>query len=107
MERVILGKRYNTDKAARLITWDSREFTYSETLCIKRTGELFLHKTGDAYSCMASIDHRSGRIVESEDVMPVDDAWARHWLLTRFESELDLVDHDNAEILLKLAKGVR
>lgn len=83
MNKIIKGKRYDTETAQQMAMWQSSyEYTnfhyYDETLYRKRTGEYFLHGTGNAmskYSRSCGQNSWSG----GEEIIPLSIKEAKEW----------------------------
>lgn len=82
MNKVINGKRYDTDKA-KLVgstdngrAWMDLDY-YAESLYKKRTGAFFLHLAGGARSPIA--ESRDGGSIGAERIRPVELEEARKW----------------------------
>ena len=84
MIKIINNKRYNTDKANELATWDNGRYGndfhhVTETLYKTKNGNYFLHGTGGAateYSRQAGTNGRTG----SEDIKALTPEDAIAWL---------------------------
>lgn len=82
MNKVIGGKRYDTDRAELAGSWDNglalMDFDYyGESLYKKRTGEFFLHLAGGARSPIA--ESSDGGSIGAERIRPVTYAEAQEW----------------------------
>ena len=82
MKKIINGKRYDTDTAERVGTWDNGHFTSdfqycSEDLYRKRSGEYFLHGEGGALSKYAV--HSGNDSISGENIRPLTLAQAQEW----------------------------
>lgn len=82
MNKVINGKRYDTDKAKLLGSTDNGKFPgdfdyESESLYRKKTGEYFLHGEGGARTCYAT--PTDGGWASGELIRPVSVAEAKQW----------------------------
>lgn len=85
MEKIIKGKRYNTDTAKKIYWWLDENLPqndlsfYQEGLFRKKTGEYFLYGYGNARSKYAqSIGGNSWS--GSEKITPLTEAEAREWM---------------------------
>lgn len=90
MNKVINGKRYDTDKAEEVGRWDNGLAWgdldyYGETLYKKRTGEFFLHREGGARSVLAKADGTG--LVGGEDVLPLPYGEAQNWAERRLDAD--------------------
>lgn len=82
MDKVIGGKRYDTDKAKRVGAYDNGLYPgdlgfYSETLYLKRTGEFFLHCEGGPQTRLAKRDGTS--LTAGEEIVPLPYEDAEKW----------------------------
>lgn len=82
MNKIINGRRYDTDSAKCIAVWDNGEPSgvsqyYSETLYRKRTGEHFLCRKGGAMSPVSRM--RDGSIRGGWDLLPMGLADAKAW----------------------------
>ena len=82
MKKIINGKRYDTDTAERVGTWDNGHYTSdfqycSEDLYRKRSGEYFLHGEGGALSKYASSSGNGSGW--GENIRPLTLAQAQEW----------------------------
>ena len=94
MNKVIGGKRYDTDTAIEVGFFknigDSRDFNYfCETLYKKKTGEYFLHGEGNAASKYAEAIEQN-QWIGGEKIMPLSIDAAREWA----EEHLDADDYE-------------
>lgn len=82
MNKIINGKRYNTESAKKLAVYSHgsrNDFGfYTETLYRKNTGELFLHGEGYAASKYAEVAGRN-EWKPGEKIIPLDESAARKW----------------------------
>ena len=90
MNKVIDGKRYDTDKAMESGSWDNGRMPgdldqYRETLYRKRTGEFFLHREGGARSVLARPSGTGW--TGGEDVVPLPYDEARSWAKDRLDAD--------------------
>ena len=91
MNKVIDGRRYNTDTAKYLATWDNGkypdDFSYvQEDLYVKRTGEYFVAVTGGANTRYCS--HNSdGTRSRGFAAIPMTEAEARIWCETHCSAD--------------------
>ena len=82
MKKIINGKKYDTDTAKAVGTWDNgrsgRDFSHcAETLYRKRTGEYFLYGVGGP---MSKYSQSNGNTTSGgEDIRPLTEAEARKW----------------------------
>jgi len=103
MNKVINGKRYNTETAKLIATATSihprNDFQYwEEELYVKNTGEYFIYGWGNAdsrYAVSAGYNTRTG----SERIMPITESEARAWaedhlLADEFEKHFDITPED-------------
>ncbi len=91
MNKVINGKRYDTDTAKAVGSWenmdDASSFDYRcETLYLKRTGEFFLHCEGGASTPYASFS-ADGWAGWGEVIRPLGYLEARKWAEERLSGE--------------------
>ncbi len=91
MNKVINGKRYNTDTAKAVGSWenmdDAASFDYQcETLYLKRTGGFFLHCEGGAKTPYASFS-ADGWARFGEVIRPLGYQEARKWAEERLSAE--------------------
>ena len=82
MKKVIDGRKYSTDTATLVGTFDSGDSAddpehWSESLYRKRNGEYFLHQVGGADS--AYCRYIGGEPVPGEDIEPLSYGAARRW----------------------------
>ena len=83
MNRVISGKRYDTETAKRIHSeWNGMsrsDFRYlTEELYQKKTGEFFIY--GDGGAMTAYSVSRGGSTCGGEDIKPVSEEMARQWI---------------------------
>lgn len=109
MNKVINGKRYNTESAEKVGEWDNgiygRDFNRcSETLYRKRSGEFFLHGEGGALSKYRTYagENNWG---DGEEIMPMTDAEAREWAEEKlngdeYEKIFGAVDEAGGDVML-------
>lgn len=99
MQRVIDGKRYNTDTAKRLGSWESDQdyqglHHEEETLYLTKTGNYFLHGCGGAasrYNKKTSTNSWIG----GEQIVPISEEYARKWAADHLtENEYDMIFGD-------------
>ena len=82
MNKIIGGKRYNTESAVRLAEYsfgypcDSNHIT--ETLYRKQTGEYFLHGEGGSLTKYA-VSTGLNEWTPGEKIIPLDDTAAKKW----------------------------
>lgn len=120
MNKVIQGKRYDTDKAERVgkweNTWDSRDFSYhGEELYRKRTGEFFLYFPRGAgrddyerYGCIDDLWAEDG----CEALRPLTYEQAAEWAARRldadaYESIFGEVCEEDGNVAVSLSIPVR
>ena len=83
MKKIINGRRYDTDSAKKLASWDNglpiNDFSYTEeSLFQKRTGEFFIHgESGAAGKYRQSIDINTWS--GGENIVPLSETEAREW----------------------------
>ena len=90
MNKVINGKRYDTEKAERVGGWDNglmpNDFDfYGETLHRKRTGEFFLLCEGGARSRVARRD--GSLLVGGESIEPIGYDEAEAWVSEHLDAD--------------------
>ena len=90
MNKVINGKRYDTDKAEEAGRWDNGLYPgdldyYGEELYRKRTGEFFLHREGGPRSVLARADGTGW--AGGEDVVPLPYEEARRWAEEKLDAD--------------------
>ncbi len=83
MEKIIKGRKYNTDTATSICTYDNGlpngDFNYiSEELFVKRTGEYFLHCIGGAKTKYAKSD--GDMICAGSIIIPISDEQAKKFV---------------------------
>lgn len=83
MNKIIKGKRYDTETAQEMAVWRSplgpRDFFYyDETLFRKRTGEYFLYGTGNAKSLYSKCCGQN-EWCGSEEIIPLTIDQAQKW----------------------------
>ncbi len=91
MYKIINGKRYDTDTAKAVGSWEnmydaSNINYYCETLYLKRTGEFFLHCEGGASSPVACY-RADGSSSWGEVIRPVGYPEARKWAEERLSGD--------------------
>lgn len=118
MNKIINGKRYDTDKAKEVGSWeastDPGAFNYyCETLYRKRTGEFFLHGEGGPRTPYADF-RADGSIGWGEQLRPmaydVAAEWAeRHLTADEYEAVFGPVDEEagNEPVTLSLPAGAK
>jgi len=115
MRKVIKGKLYDTDTAARIADWSDgypRDFGYThETLYRKRTGEYFLHGAGGPSSPYAKSCGQN-QWMGGEAIRPFTCSEAKAWMEQRadaddYEREFGIPDegaeHDLHAIISEVA----
>lgn len=90
MNKVINGKRYDTETAERVGWWDNGLLAndldwYSEELFRKRTGEFFLLCDGGARSRVAKRD--GSGMVGGESIEPIGREEAEKWVSERMDAD--------------------
>ena len=83
MEKIIKGRKYNTDTATSICTYDNGlpngDFNYiSEELFVKRTGEYFLYCIGGAKTKYAKSD--GDMICAGSTIIPISDEQAKKFV---------------------------
>ena len=83
MNKIIKGKRYDTETAQKMAEWSSSyaysDFNYyDETLYRKRTGEYFLYGRGNAASKYAESCGQNSWM-SGEEIIPLSIEQARKW----------------------------
>lgn len=82
MKKIIDGKMYNTETAKRVGYYDNGAYGsfshFEETLYRKRTGEFFLHGSGDANSRYRK--YYGGYQEGSEEIIPYTKEKAKKWM---------------------------
>lgn len=104
MQRVIDGKRYNTETAKRLGIWASDQdyqglHHEEETLYLTKTGNYFLHGCGGAASRYNKKTGSNGW-VGGEQIVPISEEYARKWAqdhLTGNEYDMIFGEVENPE----------
>ena len=90
MRRVINNKKYDTDKATVIGSWDDGmpgDFDYiCETLYKKRTGEYFVHGRGGARSRYAE-EREDGWFGGGQSIMPLTVESAKKWAQENLKCE--------------------
>lgn len=91
MNKVIKGKRYDTETATEILTYDSEysvtDFNYfSETLYQKRTGEYFLYGEGGPMSNYA-VSCGQNEWCGGEKIIPYSIAQAKAWVEKHFDAD--------------------
>ncbi len=109
MKKVINGKLYDTEKAARMASWeniqDCRSFNHmEETLYRKRTGEYFLHGEGEARTRYAR-QYESNMWGHGEEIVPLTVQAAQKWAEEHldgdeYEKIFGTVDEESEDVLL-------
>ena len=90
MKKIIDGKMYNTETAARIGCWSNgcyqSDFNYySEDLYKKKTGEYFLHKEGGALSCMA--EYSGSGYSSGESIKQMHESSAKVWCMSKLDAD--------------------
>lgn len=98
MQKIINGRRYNTETAKKVAIYDSEyprtDFRYYfEELYKKRTGEYFLYGDGNAMSPYAERSNAMGGVVGSWSIIPLTPDKAEKWYEKAFNA-----DEENAPI---------
>ena len=109
MKKVINGKLYDTEKAAKMATWENnRDYTsfshLEETLYRKRTGEYFLHGAGEARTKYAK-RYEDNLWGHGEEIIPLTVKAAQEWAEEHLDGDdyeriFGTVDEDAEDILL-------
>ena len=89
MKKIINGKKYDTDTAKCLLTWDNgcTGFSYCmEALYQKKTGEFFLFGKGGPMSRYA-IHYNNNYITGGEQIRPFTEQQARNWTENLFDGD--------------------
>ena len=91
MNKVINGKRYDTEKAQRVASWDNERFYsdfshYAESLYKKRTGEFFLYCEGGAQSRLGHYVC-GGTLVGGEEIVPISYSKAQEWAEKKLDAD--------------------
>lgn len=94
MKRIINGRKYDTDTAKCLGTWENgygcNDFKYvKEDLYRKKTGEFFLHGEGGAMTEYS--ESYAGNTCGSERIIPLTEDEAKEWV----ENQLDADDYES------------
>ena len=92
MEKIINGKRYNTETAKEVALYDSEypknDFKYYiEKLYKKRTGEYFLYGDGNGLSPYAKRSHAMGGLEGSWNIIPLTADQAKKWYEKAFNAD--------------------
>lgn len=109
MKKVLNGKLYDTEKAAKMASWeniqDCRSFNHlGETLYRKRTGEYFLHGAGEARTKYAQ-RYEDNMWGHGEEIIPLTVKAAQEWAEEHLDGDdyeriFGAVDEDAEDILL-------
>ena len=109
MKKVINGKLYDTEKAAKMASWENNQDYTSfnhleETLYRKRTGEYFLHGAGEARTKYAQ-RYEDNMWGHGEQIIPLTVKAAQEWAeehldVDDYERIFGTVDEDAEDILL-------
>ena len=95
MKKVIKGKRYDTDAAKSIGSWEENLpndlFYTSETLYRKKTGEFFLHCCGGGKTRFAR-PVEGGGWTGGEEIIPLSEESAKEWA----EENLDADEYESA-----------
>lgn len=90
MKVSINNKRYDTETAQKVATWEENLpgdlLWVCETLYRKRTGEFFLHGEGGAKTCYAA-SARGGWSKPGEKIVPLTYAAAQNWGETHLDAD--------------------
>ena len=83
MKKIINGKKYDTETAKKVATWENglgyKDFGYcEETLYLKKTGEFFLYGAGGPMTKYAQAAYGGGT-TSGEDITPLTEAKAKKW----------------------------
>ncbi len=119
MNKVINGKRYDTEKAELVGYYDNGldwgDFSmYCERLYRKRTGEFFLNREGGANSAMSK-PCGSNTWSGSEDIVPISYGEAKEWAEEHMSGdeyaelfgEPDEESGESATVLLSISAAAR
>lgn len=92
MNKVIKGKRYDTNTAKAVVTYSAdcpaSDFSYyRETLYQKRTGEFFLHGRGNSASKYAESCGQNSWM-SGEEIVPITTAKAQEWVEKHFDADI-------------------
>ena len=109
MKKVINGKLYDTEKAAKMATWENnRDYTsfnhLEETLYRKRTGEYFLHGAGEARTKYAK-RYEDNLWGHGEEIIPLTVKAAQEWAEEHLDGDdyeriFGAVDDESEDVLL-------
>lgn len=89
MKQVINGKRYNTETAKYIVSFDN-DLTYSDlyfetaTLYKKRTGEFFLAGAGGPKTRWAK-ECEDGSLMFGNRIIPLTESQAKEWVKEHFD----------------------
>lgn len=107
MKKIIDGKKYDTETAREVGSWDNGCFVtdmqyFSETLYRKRTGEYFLYGEGGAMSRYAE-PCEGNSWTSGEHIFPLSYEEATHWAEEHmdaddYESEFGEVSEDGEDV---------
>ncbi len=91
MNRIIAGRRYDTETAQRLAAWDNGRDPgalnfLSEALYRKPTGELFLHGQGGPSTKYVAFQ-ADGSMTAGERLTPIAEDVAREWAERRLDAD--------------------
>lgn len=91
MNRIIAGRRYDTETAQRLAAWDNGRDPgalnfLSEALYRKPTGELFLHGQGGPSTKYVAFQ-ADGSMTAGERLTPIAEDVAREWAEHRLDAD--------------------
>jgi len=92
MKRIIEGKRYNTDTAQKIASYDNGcgggDFDcLEETLYHTKAGALFIHGRGGARTWYASSSEGGRCFSSGEDIIPYTKAETKEWLELHHKEE--------------------
>lgn len=111
MKKIIKGKLYDTDTAAKVAEWETptsaSDFKFCrETLYRKRTGEYFLHGEGGALSRYARREYDG--MTWGEDILPLAYDTARGWAeqymnVDAYQAEFGAVAEDDSRVAMSIS----
>lgn len=115
MNKIINGRRYDTDRAKCIAGWDNGELPgdlgyYSEELYRKRTGEHFLFREGGAMSPVSRT--RDGSITGGWDILPMSLADAKTWGESKlsgdeYEEAFSVDDDEESTVYATISAGAK
>lgn len=90
MKKIIKQKRYDTDRARKLCTWENGQIGgldyMEETLFQKRTGEFFLYGEGGPMTKYA-VTTGNNSWKGGENIFPLTDEAAREWAEAHMDAD--------------------